>query len=233
MEAALDHLEARARLSRDGPGVSLARPVLESYDPALRARVIRRVLRRLGSTPDRAGTQAALEFISSGPSGGEHHVAGGVRIERDFDAIRITGDEPASRAVEEPLVILDRGPGSGQARIGGREIEVVWGPGPVAGAGRRAGLDEPVFPLTVRGWEPGDRIRLAYGSKKLKKLFGEHRLDRRARRRVPVVVDGQGRMVWAVGVARADGVDERDEHFEIAVRDAGHQHGRDGTDRGR
>ena len=35
---------------------------------------------RLGSTPDRSGTQAALEFISSGRSGAEIHVAGGIQI---------------------------------------------------------------------------------------------------------------------------------------------------------
>ncbi len=223
LDAALRRLEEEATITDDGAVVTLARPVLLSYDPALRARLVRRVLRRFGSTPDRAGTQAALEFISSGPSGGEAHVAGGLRIERDFDRIRVlrAGRDGPGTAPDEPLVIQDGAPGMGRARIGGREVAVAWGVGTRIEGGRRAGIDHPVFPLTVRGWQPGDRIRLPFGSKKLKKLFGEQRLGRRARRQVPVVVDGQGRIVWAVGVARAESVVEQSEDFEIAVGDAG------------
>jgi hypothetical protein len=55
----------------------------------------------------------------------------------------------------------------------------------------------------------------------VKKLLAERRLDRRARARVPVLVDGSGRVLWVVGLARAEGVGEGGDGFHIAVRDAG------------
>ena len=206
---ALERLEHEVVLQSDEAGATLARAVLRSYHPHLRARVLRHVLRRYGSTPDRAGTQAALEFISSGRSGGGVDLPGGVRLERDFDRLRIQrGDEVRARgAADLPLVIGSAGPGSGSATIGGRVVRVEWRPrtGLEPGTGterRKALLAAPELPLTLRGWRPGDRIRLGYGTKKLKKLFAEHRLGRRARARVPVLVDGAGDVVWVVGVAR-------------------------------
>jgi tRNA(Ile)-lysidine synthetase-like protein len=60
------------------------------------------------------------------------------------------------------------------------------------------------FPLVVRGWQPGDRIRLAYGAKKLKKLFLEARIPSLERARLPVLADADDTVLWIPGVARAD-----------------------------
>lgn len=59
------------------------------------------------------------------------------------------------------------------------------------------------FPLEVRGWRPGDRIELPYGTKKLKKLFAEHRVGRAERNRIPILAEVGGRVLWVPGVARA------------------------------
>ena len=59
------------------------------------------------------------------------------------------------------------------------------------------------FPLELRGWRPGDRIRLPYGRKKLKELFRERRIGRDARARAPVLQDADGAVLWVAGVARA------------------------------
>jgi tRNA(Ile)-lysidine synthase len=217
-DAALAHLTREAVVEADGVGITLARGVLRSYHPDLRARVLRHVLRRYGSTPDRAGTHAALEFISSGPSGGELHLPGGVRLERDFDRIRVVVG-PETEAPDEPLTVPDAAPGHGRAGIGGRAVDVAWGR--TRSGVRGIVVTAPSFPLTVRGWRPGDRIRFGYGTKKLTKLFAERRMDRRSRKRTPVVVDAAGRVLWVVGVARAEGVGEDGEGFEITVEDAG------------
>ncbi|MGK7312749.1 MAG: tRNA lysidine(34) synthetase TilS [Candidatus Longimicrobiales bacterium M2_2A_002] len=227
--AALERLEEDVVLDEDEAGVTLARGVLHSYHPDLRARVLRHVLRRFGSTPDRAGTQAALEFISSGPSGGELHVSGGLRLQRDFDRIRVapvSGEDPD----EVPLVIADAGPGRGRAVVAGRAVDVAWGPSQGAGSAQGAPgasaavvIPSPELPLTVRGWRPGDRIRFGYGTKKLTRLFVEKRMGRRARRRTPLVVDASGRVLWIAGVARAEGVGEDGTGFGITVSDVGGQ----------
>ncbi|MEO5511839.1 MAG: tRNA lysidine(34) synthetase TilS, partial [Longimicrobiales bacterium] len=60
------------------------------------------------------------------------------------------------------------------------------------------------FPLELRGWRPGDQIRLSFGSKKLKKLFVERRVARTRRHQVPVLAEsGDGAVLWLAGIARA------------------------------
>ncbi len=61
-------------------------------------------------------------------------------------------------------------------------------------------------PVTVRNRRPGDRIKPlgAPGRKKLQDLLVDRKVPRHERDRVPVVVDGHGRLVWVVGVAMAD-----------------------------
>lgn len=209
-------LAADAILEADAASATLARDVLRSYHPEVRARVLRHVLRRYGSMPGRAGTQAALEFINSGRSGGELHLAGGVRIELDFGRARIA--RTAVEPLEDTLLeIREPSAGAGMVRIGGRRLHVWWGPAPAA-AESVALPPEVALPLQLRGWQPGDRIRLSGGTRKLKKLFAERRMDRRARRQAAVLVDAAGRVLWVPGVARAEGLGETG-GFHIAVAD--------------
>jgi len=106
---------------------------------------------------------------------------------------------------DRALPIPDAGPGAGEALLGGRRVPVAWGPEEPSGLERaevfQAG--ELRFPLLVRAREPGDRIRLAGGTTKLKKVLLEARIPRRERETIPVVVDAAGEVLWVPGVARA------------------------------
>ena len=57
--------------------------------------------------------------------------------------------------------------------------------------------------LELRGFQPGDRMRLTYGTKKLKKLFAEQRIAASERARLPVLADSSGEVLWVAGVARS------------------------------
>jgi tRNA(Ile)-lysidine synthase len=46
-------------------------------------------------------------------------------------------------------------------------------------------------------------MKYSYGSKKLKKIFGEKRVALEDRTQVPVVVDAKERVLWIPGVARS------------------------------
>jgi hypothetical protein len=46
-------------------------------------------------------------------------------------------------------------------------------------------------------------MRRSYGSKKLKKIFGEKRVGLEERSQAPVVVDGKEQVLWIPGVARS------------------------------
>jgi tRNA(Ile)-lysidine synthase len=61
----------------------------------------------------------------------------------------------------------------------------------------------------VRGREPGDRVRTAAGTRKLKKLLLEARTPPGHRDSVPVLADGSGRVLWVPGVVRTSVIDER------------------------
>lgn len=63
------------------------------------------------------------------------------------------------------------------------------------------------FPLRVRSWRAGDRMRLAgmSGRKKVKDLFLEARLSRAERGRVPLLLCGE-EILWLGGLRRCEGL---------------------------
>ena len=203
-EAAWEHVLAGdvESLAREEDGaIVLVRERLAGYDSRVAARLLRGLLRRFGIVLGRTGTRTALQFIRSAPSGRTLLLPGSVHVHTEF------GDARIERAREFPppdLPLAIHGEeGSGTCRVGGRELRVRWTTGEDAaedGAVTLA-LDALALPLTVRGWESGDRIATRAGTKTLKKAFGEARVPRAARRRVPVVADARGRVVWAAGVA--------------------------------
>jgi len=191
-------------LREDEEAVELARTRLLAYDSHVLVRILRHLLRRFGSSPGRAGTRAALEFIMSGASGGRVSVAGGLEVRRSFDRIRVGRVSPRE-APDRELVIATAEDGWGKARVGGVVVAARWRISSGGGADDAVRFDPDAlrFPLTLRRWRPGDRIRLESGTKKLKKLFLERRIERSARARVPVLADGAGRVLWVAGVARS------------------------------
>jgi tRNA(Ile)-lysidine synthase len=215
-------------VSEEGGSLELARDVLLRYHPFVRARVMRAALQRLECTPGRAGTRAALEFISSGAGGGVIEFARGVRLERRFDRLVLRRNAVPAGETDRTLLIDRPGEGEGVAVIGGSRLLVQWSRFAREVGGHVSSFDPTVlrFPLELRGWRPGDRIRLEYGGKKLKKLFVERRVARSARSRVPVLAEsGEGdRIVWVVGHACAAHVAARPAGpaFHIAVRHAEH-----------
>ena len=196
----LGSLEKDVVSKREKHAVQLARPVLLEYHPELRARVLRHELRRFGVVPGRAQTRQVLDFCEHAASGNALTVARNVRIERAFDEIRvarITGESP------DAILAITSSHGEADVSIGGRQYRVAWS----VGAPRADAVTfDPLAletGLELRAWRAGDRIRLPYGSKKLKKLFAEHRVAASERARIPVLTDFHGRVLWVVGVARS------------------------------
>ncbi|MBI4521657.1 MAG: tRNA lysidine(34) synthetase TilS [Gemmatimonadetes bacterium] len=196
----------RGEKGSDEAQSALARSRLLGYHPYVQARVLRHVLRRLGVALDAAGTRAALEFISSGKSGRTLMLGHGARITREFDRITV-GVGAASEVGETPLRIEDLAAGAGFFAVGGRRMRASWSSAaPLSGQWcERFDREALRAPLTLRGWRPGDRLELPYGSKKLKKLFGERRISAGQRSRIAVLVDRTGKVLWVPGVGR--GVD--------------------------
>ena len=183
-------------------GIVISRTSLLAFHPALRARLLREVLRRLGVVLDEAGTRAALEFTSSGASGRRHDLPGGLILAREFDHVVLSR---RGKDEDELLDIVEPGEGEGRLTLAGRTHRIEWTrSGTPVGRWVEAFAGRLTFPLRFRGWSPGDRIRMPYGSKKLKKLFAEARVPAGERWRRPVLVDGEGSVLWVPGLARSE-----------------------------
>lgn len=193
-----------------GDASLLSRERLVQYDPALRARVVRKVLSTHGIDLSRAGTRTALEFITGAHSGRELRLPRGGRIRIEFDDARIEL-VPPTNPEDVPLTITEIEAGNGLSaamRLGGRRFRVdlrhaseeaadsegdaIWSERiPIAGLR---------FPLRLRGRRPGDSVHTAAGTKSIKKLMIERRVPLSERGSRPLLADAAGRILWVAGV---------------------------------
>jgi len=181
--------------------ILVVRSSLLTYHPTVQARMLRAVVRRRGVELSEAGTRKVLEFTRIGASGRSIPLPGGLRLYREFDRFRLAPSEDPG--TDTPLVMHGSGEGAGELIVGGRRFAVRWG-GPDAQQMEMALPLSPGrlrFPLRLRRWAPGDRIRLPYGTKKVKKLLREAGIPLGERRGVAVLVDAEGEVLWVAGLA--------------------------------
>lgn len=191
----------------DGDAWLVDRLRLQGYDPAVATRILRSVLRRLGPLPGRAGTRAALQFITDAASGREMQLAGGLRIRTEFREARIELGPRSEGDLTLELGPEDAGGGWRTLRVGGVRYRAALcsdAPADESEGSWTVELDEAStrFPLQLRGRRPGDRVTTSGGTKSLKKLFLEDRIPRSRRAALPVLADATGRVLWVAGVRR-------------------------------
>lgn len=156
-------------------GLDLA--VLQTLPTAMQNRMIGRFLECWGvREPDspHIGLVRALAF-SDKPSA-QASMPGGIMIRRRYGKLicLLEQSTPTSQILACP----------GETLFG--TVRVACGPA-------RSGVGvEPVGTAVVRSRQPGDRIRLAGGSKSLKKLFIDHKIPADRRPFVAVVADDRG-----------------------------------------
>ena len=59
---------------------------------------------------------------------------------------------------------------------------------------------EDDWPLTIRSWQPGDEIRMRYGTKSVHRFFIDRHIPRYMRRSWPVVVNASGSVILVPGL---------------------------------
>lgn len=188
---------------RDGR-TELRRAGLPEAGEELLAALVRTVARRAGVRLTVGGTRAAVAFIREGRSGGRVSIGGGLEVSREYGRIAIG---PGRDRGTPGAVPVDPGPGAGRLSLPGRTVHLRWRPttGRSADSKRIAVAVHPAhYPLTFRGWLPGDRIRLQGGTRKLKKLFADRRVPVSERDRLPVLADRFGNVLWIDGLTGAE-----------------------------
>jgi tRNA(Ile)-lysidine synthase len=204
-ESILPGLMAPLDLREMETGLSLDRAALSQMHAGVRARVLRALAARVGTSLDLTVTRLAVDFAASGASGRAIDLGGDLTLGIELGRVVLGRALPA--AEDRALTIGDPGPGAGSVVLAGETIPVAWG-GDEPRRRRRAERFDPdalSFPLVVRSRRPGDRVRLSGGTKKVKKLLLESRIPPSERHRVPLLVDAEGEVLWIPGMARAEG----------------------------
>jgi tRNA(Ile)-lysidine synthase len=182
----------------NGGGVALSRRELRALPRAAARSVVRLALEPLfgGRPPAAAHVDGVLDLaLSPQPSGRSLSLPGGMRASAAFGEVVLgPAPEPSLAGFAREL------PVPGRVELpDGRAIVAEAVPGPAA-AGVGAAVVAAGGPLVVRGRRPGDRVPLARGRRRLKRLLLERRVPREGRERMPVVAAGPD-VVWVPGEA--------------------------------
>jgi len=194
---------------------------------ALSRRIVRRTVESVKPRGGQLGAghvEAVLQLARSGRSGSSLALPGGVEVrkERDalvFQAIENSAVRTSQSTPREYEYKIDLARGDAEVNVAElgcvfRLRVIDWPPkrGENSKDGAVLDRDRLRFPIVLRNWRPGDRLRpLGHRSAhKLKRLLNEKRVSRWERDGWPVLASG-GVLIWARGfpVAAEFGANER------------------------
>jgi tRNA(Ile)-lysidine synthase len=190
----------RTQLGGDSLAIEVER--LRPLHPALRRRVLRAALSRLGHSADFEETESLLQMcgLGAGKAGVRLDLPGGIRAERTPRELRLERvPDPEGTAVEGYTL-----PVPGEVRA--ERFGLIFRSTCVEAAG--------ASPATIRSPQAGDRVQLRYtrGPKRIKEVFERMHVAAPDRRLWPLV-EWQGTVVWMQGaeveseIARACGLE--------------------------
>ena len=174
-------------------GTSVDAKMLAALPPESLAIVWPALVARVGVAMDRRGTERAARFTMTARPGRRMPLSGGWEITRSHDEFvvrRADAHQPLSPG------LLTAG-----SRVDGWRFVATRSPGQVSNPWV-ARLPENTS-LTVRSWQPGDRMRLDGGFRKVKRFLTDARISGTRRGQWPVVLVGD-EIVWIPGVRRGD-----------------------------
>jgi tRNA(Ile)-lysidine synthase len=179
---------------------------LHALAPALAGRMVRAALQKVRG--DLRGLTAGhvadvLKLVSAGPPQGELDLPG-AWVARRYDRLLFCKKKPEDAA---PFELLLDGPGTYRLPDGRVLKLLLTGQalGEAAGAVEFSAASVP-FPLLLRSWRPGDRLRPSgmSGTKKLQDLFVDLKLNREDRLTALLLLKGD-ETLWVVGLRRSAG----------------------------
>ncbi len=208
-----------------GPVAAISQRDLADVPVAIARRVLRRLLARVGD--GRPPSAAAVARVADLHAGGAIDLPAGVRASAAAGWTALAPRELPEQAPTELAVtdatpwapagisIVRHGPGDATpSPTGGQialeltgawtpprvEVDAPLPPGALAARGRLA-VPEGLERLWARHRQPGDRLRLPAGTRRLKDVLIDVGVPRPMRALWPVVVDADNRPVWLPGIA--------------------------------
>jgi tRNA(Ile)-lysidine synthase len=200
----------RNLLKEDGENYGIA-----VSSAGVRKRMVRHMIANIKRRAGQLGAnhvETVLELARAGQSGTSLSLPGGVEVRRERDELfffAVDKTEKASshaapREYEYKIDLANGARGVDVAELGCviRLRVIDWPPkrGETSRDGAVLDRDRLRFPMVLRNWRPGDRMRPQghQGAHKLKRLLNEKRISRWARDGWPVLTSG-GVLVWARG----------------------------------
>ncbi len=208
--------EHRRVIRKTDDGFAVDLPALAAYPPAIARRLVRRAMELVA--PDRFigfdAVESVLDLTDKTCEKGRQIDAPGQRVERCGETIvlHIRQGRKLSADADQPVAFSYSLSVPGEvplpeahclisAEFGRDAAGRDWTAEPADSAVVAA--TALVDPLTVRSRQVGDVFR-PFGlgrRKKLQDFFVDRKIRRSVRDRVPIVVDGRGRIVWVAGYA--------------------------------
>lgn len=208
-EAAARVTTSEAPLRLDG--VAFAREPL-----ALRRRVVWRAVEQVtGRAPTFGQVEAVVAFLEQGVPGSVPVAGGHMELSPDGGVLFSVAPwrprpEPDWRQWQYTLSVPGRVAVAEASGVISAHSDDSEGVRPHPGARWQVRLCREAVGdvLTVRPWKPGDRVRLPWGSgrKKVQDIFVDRKVPRSERHAIPLVVAGNGQILWVAGHAVAGGV---------------------------
>jgi tRNA(Ile)-lysidine synthase len=191
VERYAEHITSR-RADRDALTVDAVR--LTRHSRAELSLLWPAIASRIGVAMDWRGTERASAFTMQGGVGARMPLSGGWEIARERDRFELRRAERSPRQQAR----LPLAPG---ARWDAWRFE----PAAVAQQGEDAWVAQlPLGALlSIRGWQPGDRMRSGVGRRRVKRFLSDARVNGTNRGVWPVVL-ADDEIVWIPGVCRSD-----------------------------
>ena len=193
------HVSKIADVAASGRSASIAVAALAAYSQAELGIVWPAIAARVGLAMDWRGTERAAAFTNESRASARIPLSGGWEISRTRDRFELTRVATTPAQPASPLT-----PGirwDGFKFVSTRSAEAVsnaW----------VAQLPANV-PLTVRRWQPGDRMEFGGGgARKVKRFLSDARVSGTKRGQWPVVLAGD-KIIWIPGVRRSEAASVR------------------------
>jgi len=205
----------------DGKGLVFSAEAMQALDRPVRTEIFRRAVRALTGcferTPDLKRMHwDTLDAMLCKSPGHAESLPGGIRARREHGSLLLFEEKGTAREEkgEESMLAVpgQSGPVAGGVRISASVVKPQDGGGSFDLARVRdrwfahLDLDKVEMPLSVRTRRPGDRFFPlgAPGHRKLKRFFIDRKIPLHKREKIPLVIDGGGRIIWVVGEEIAD-----------------------------
>ncbi|WP_426752773.1 tRNA lysidine(34) synthetase TilS [Myxococcus sp. Y35] len=189
LRAMADAAYARLRLE-DG---ALDAVGVRALEPALRRRVLARLVAEVDAAVDEATLARVLRAVEQG---GTATLGRGYLLRATSGRVRCVRQASPRPSAE---LRLEREGAQGTLAGTGWEFSVASTPPPPGILGLALGAGTR-WPLTVRTRRPGDRVRTAGGQRKLQDVLVDFRVPAEVRASRPVVVDAEGQVLWLPGL---------------------------------